>query len=239
MRVLIITNGYGKHARGGAELAATSLASVLDRKGHEIAVLTSAEPSDSEGWERPSDKSSVRVYRSRLAYPYRYSPTCSTSLFSKARWHFQDHFHTAIARQLDMVLDSFQPNVVNTHNVQGLGYSVLSEIGKLGLPLVQVLHDLSLNCINAFMFLQKRECVLLCIPCRASHFIKSIYLAGITRLSYWSPSQALLDRMMPFLPEHAVAARVIPLPLTFAPPKHKAKPPSKLSLLYVGRIEPA
>jgi glycosyltransferase involved in cell wall biosynthesis len=239
MKILIVSNGYGRHARGGAELAATSLASMLDQKGHEIAVLTSAGPSDSEGWEPPSNGHSIRIYRSRLPYPYHYTPTCDRSIFSKARWHFQDHFQTAIVQQLEMVQKSFQPDVVNTHNVQGLGYSVLSEIGKLGLPVVQVLHDLSLSCINAFMFRQKHECERLCFPCRASHFIKSKYLADISRLSFWSPSQALLNRMKPFLPEHAVASRVIPLPLTFAPPKSRATPKASLNLLYVGRIEPA
>jgi glycosyltransferase involved in cell wall biosynthesis len=239
MKILIVSNGYGRHARGGAELAATSLASMLDQKGHEITVLTSAGPADSEGWELPSSGRSIRIYRSRLPYPYHYTPTCDRSVLSKARWHFQDHFQTAIVKHLGLVLESFQPDVVNTHNVQGLGYSVLGEIGKLGLPVVQVLHDLSLSCMNAFMFRQKQECERLCFPCRASHFIKSKYLADISRLSFWSPSQALLNRMKPLLPEHAIAARVIPLPLTFAPPKNRSVPPASLNLLYVGRIEPA
>jgi glycosyltransferase involved in cell wall biosynthesis len=239
MKVLIVSNGFGRHARGGAELAATSLASMLDRKGHKIAVLTAAGPADSEGWKLPSNGRSIRIYRSRLPYPYQYTASSERSILSKARWHYQDHFQKAIVRKLEMVLESFQPDVVNTHNVQGLGYSVLSEIGKLGLPVVHVLHDLSLSCINASMFRQKHECESLCFPCRASHFIKAKYLADISRLSFWSPSQALLNRMRPLLPDHAVASRVIPLPLTFAPPKSRAALPAGLNLLYVGRIDPA
>ncbi len=49
-------------------------------------------------------------------------------------------------------IERFRPDIVNTHDLQGIGYNLLREIGRQRLPCVQTLHDLGFLCMNMNMF---------------------------------------------------------------------------------------
>jgi glycosyltransferase involved in cell wall biosynthesis len=224
---------------GGAEMAAHSLAHLLVAAGHEVHVLTGAISRDHEGVETLGERFTVErrffrnVFQIYKAGQHRALP--------KAVWHVNDHFHPETERICGRVIEQFQPDIVNTHDLQGIGYNLLKAIGEHRVGCVQTLHDFGFMCVSMNMFRNGRECRRYHWACQASAGLKRFYFEHIEALSFISPSQALLDRYRPHLPRH-LEARAIPLPLCFesSPVEAAAAVPGKpngLQLLYVGQIE--
>ncbi len=240
MRILIISNLFPPYIMGGAEMAAHSLASWLARAGHEVRVLTTAPNRAAEGTETMLP--GLTVIRRFFANIYQVYLAGRQPFARRAVWHFNDHFRPENERIAGEIIDEFQPEVVNTHDLQGIGYNVLKAIGDRRLPCVQVLHDFGFICLAMNMFRAGRECPYHHFSCQASTAIKRRYFTHIKALSFVSPSAALLERYRPYLPPH-LEASVIPLTLDFAPapdrpdhPAHGGEEP--LRLLYVGQVEP-
>lgn len=241
MRVLIISSLFPPFILGGAEMAASSLATWLAAHGHEVCVLTSAPQPEQAGSERRAD--GVQIERRHFPNTYSVFETAERSVFQKAGWHFRDHFHRETEAICRSIIGQFRPDIVNTHDLQGIGYNLLREIGRQGLPCVQVLHDFGFLCVNMAMFHKGKTCQTRHLSCVASGWVKRGYLATIRRLSFWSPSEALLARYLPHLPAHLDAA-AIPLPLIFSQPATRpatamdSPSPARPRLLYVGQVIP-
>ena len=219
-------------------MAASSLATWLATRGHEVCVLTSAPRPDQAGSHR--DRDGVQVERRFFRNSYSVYDIEERTVWQKAAWHFRDHFHIETEAVCREVIEDFQPDIANTHDVQGIGYNLLREIGWQGLPCVQVLHDFGFLCVNMRMFHKGRACQWRHLSCFASGWVKRGYLASIERLAFWSPSQALLERYRPHLPSHLEAA-CIQLPLLFSKPSRQVSCRSTNSrprLLYVGQVIP-
>lgn len=236
MRVLIISSLFPPFVLGGAEMAASSLATWLATHGHTVTVLTSAPQPDQVESSRRSDGTQVE----RRFFPNSYSifDTKERPLLKKAGWHIRDHFNRYSEKICREVIESFKPDIVNTHDLQGIGYNLLREIGAQGLPCVQTLHDFGFLCVKMTMFHNGRSCKRRHFSCAASGWVKHRYLASIKRLSFWSPSQALLERHREHLPPHSEAT-FIPLPLLFSKPTPSALPSPIITrprLLYVGQV---
>jgi glycosyltransferase involved in cell wall biosynthesis len=237
LRILLVSNAFAPAVFGGSDIAASCLGALLAEGGHQVAVFTLAGAGERPGWE--TDARGIRIFRCAAGHPYPYLEHERQATAAKLRWHLHDHFHVAGSRQLDVALQGFAPDVVNVHNVQGLGYRLLSRLGGRGLPVVVTLHDLGLACINMSRFRNGRQCEGWCLPCRASARIKSGFLSAIRRLAVWSPSHALLETMRPWLPAQLPLARVIRYPLVFPGPRRAGVPRDEPRLLFVGRVHPS
>ncbi|SRR5579862_44684 len=235
MRVLIISNLFPPFSLGGAEMAASSLAARLAGGGHEVCVLTSAPRPAQEESSRRAD--GVRIERRFFPNSYSVFEARARPVLHKAAWHFRDHFNRHSESICRAVVEAFRPDIVNTHDLQGIGYNIVREIGRRGLPCVQTLHDLGFLCINMNMFRDGEACRRRHAPCAVSSLLKGAYLSTIKTLAFWSPSQALLERYRPHLPRH-VEAVSIPLPLRFSPPPEgiEARSAAPVRLLYAGQF---
>ena len=239
MKILLISNMFPPYIMGGAEMAADSLARLLAAAGHEVHVLTCAPARELEGWETVTERLTVeRRYFKNIFQIYKANRDRS---LSKIVWHINDHFHPETEQICREVLARFQPDVVNTHDLQGIGYNLLKAVGDQRVPCVQVLHDFGFMCISMNMFRNGRACRRYHLTCQASAALKRFYFEHIQALAFISPSAALLERYRPHLPRHLEAA-VIPLPLLFdeapaAPAAPAAAKSPGLKLLYVGQIE--
>jgi glycosyltransferase involved in cell wall biosynthesis len=239
MRVLIISNMFPPYIMGGAEMAAASLARLLAEAGHEVHVLTCAPTRDVEGCERVGER--LTVERRFFKNVFQIYQAGSNGALSKIVWHVNDHFHAQSESICQQVIDRFQPDVVNTHDLQGIGYNLLKAIGRRGVPCVQTLHDFGFMCVSMNMFRNGQECPRYHLTCQVSAALKRSYFERIEALAFISPSAALLERYLPHLPRHVEAA-VIPLPLEFEPPpapavRGAALPQQEIQLLYVGQVE--
>lgn len=239
MKILIISNLFPPFVMGGAEMAAHSLAHWLAEQGERVHVLTCAPTRSDEGVETLPDGLTVeRRFFPNVYQVYKAPPARG---LDKARWHFNDHFHPDAERICGEVMDEFQPDVVNTHDLQGIGYNLLKAIGARDVPCVQTLHDFGFVCLSMNQFRKGRECESHCLPCVVSTRIKRSYFERIPSLSFISPTAALLERYRPHLPPRG-ETHVIPHALSFCPPRHEetADTPGDgvARLMYVGQLEP-
>lgn len=234
MRVLIISNLFPPFIMGGAEMAAHSLACWLTQQGHQVYVLTGAPGSHAEAI---STEEGFQVERRFFPNLYSIYKPAKHSKWEKAVWHWSDHFHGTTEEICRDVIRRFKPDVVNTHDLQGIGYNILREIGRQSLPCVQVLHDFGFLCIKMTMFYHGNTCAPRHLSCMASGWVKRNYLSSIKRLSFWSPSKALLDYYLPHLPKHQ-EAECIRLPLFFTEPERtrNVRHDHPVKLLFVGQI---
>jgi glycosyltransferase involved in cell wall biosynthesis len=156
----------------------------------------------------------------------------------KILWHVQDHFHPDAERIVEAALDRFRPELVNTHNLQGIGYNLLRAVGRHGVPCVQTLHDFGFLCIAMNMFRGGQECVYRHLSCQGSAALKRRFFLDIEALAFVAPSVALLNRYRPYLPPHREAC-AIPLALQFPALTNEAHQRSdRLRVLFVGQLEP-
>ncbi len=240
MKILTISNMFPPYIMGGAEMAAHSQATLLAAAGHEVHVLTCAPTPEVQGTEILGER--LTVERRFFKNVFQIYQADRDRTFSKVIWHANDHFHATTERICGEVMDQFQPDVVSTHDLQGIGYNLLKAIGEHRLPCVQTLHDFGFMCISMNRFRGGRECTRYHWTCQASAALKRFYFDHIEALSFISPSAALLDRYRPYLPKHLEAV-VIPLPLLFD--KQAANAAARpaptadhvLQLLYVGQVE--
>lgn len=238
MKVLIICNLFPPFVMGGAEMAAHSLARWLAGQGHPVRVLTSAPTPPDEGTEVLTDGLTVeRRYFENIYQVYKAPPASAPA---KLRWHFTDHFHPESERICGEVMDDFQPDVVNSHDLQGIGYNLLKAVGDRDLPCVQTLHDFGFICLSMNQFRGGRECAYHHLSCVASTMIKRSYFKGIKHLAFHSTSAALMERYRPHLPGHAelLASNV---PLFFPAVENAAATPresGRVEFLYAGQLEP-
>jgi len=234
VRVLIVSNLFPPRVIGGAEVAAHAWACWLASRGHEVRVLTTASEEHPAGRRETED--GLIVERRDFGHVYPLGQLSQPPAVRRAVWHWQDHFGGEARQRCAAAIAEFQPDIINCHDLQGLGYAVLHEVAASGLPCVQTLHDFGFLCLNMAMYRQGAECARQDFVCRASMMIKRTGWAGIRRLSFWSPSRALLERHLPHLPPHLEAA-TIPYPLSFMEAADcRRERGGVLQLLYVGQV---
>jgi glycosyltransferase involved in cell wall biosynthesis len=162
--------------------------------------------------------------------------------YEKAKWwqkpiyHLLDHFDPRNRRIMRRVLEAFNPEQVNVHVIQGLGYNALREIGRRNVPVTFFLHDLALACYRMGMFRNGRNCAGQCRGCKVSSRWKERCLKSIRNLGFISPSRANLDILSRFFPvktwPHAAIMNVNKYP---EPTVAREESPAP-RLLYVGRM---
>jgi glycogen synthase len=136
MRILLLHNRYGEHARGGAERAVVLLARAFVERGHDVHVaapgIESGENDDVTLHRIPrwNIGSFDRLWR--LAAPLR------------AVWHVMDLLNIMQAWSLNRMVRRIQPDVVHSHNLIGCGGWSARIIARAGIPHVHTLHDVQL-----------------------------------------------------------------------------------------------
>jgi glycosyltransferase involved in cell wall biosynthesis len=96
----------------------------------------------------------------------------TSSLPVKLAWHGLDQWlptvHVAAVRELRRI----RPDVVVTHELQGLSAGVFTAIRRLGLPHVYTAHDLNLLCVRTSMTRRGEYCGGRCLDCRVQRRVR-------------------------------------------------------------------
>ena len=158
MRIALISNTLPPEGRGGAEGYVSHLAAALAHE-HDVVVLTGAASGAIEG-------GSV----SRLPVLPRLAP--EASLQHKLVWHARDQWRPAVFRSAVRLLREFRPDVVHTHEFQGLSAAVVSAIDHVGVPHVHTAHDLNLLCARVTMTRDGQFCGGRCRLCRIQRTVR-------------------------------------------------------------------
>ncbi|WP_194920105.1 glycosyltransferase family 4 protein [Novosphingobium sp. NBM11] len=234
MRILLISALYPPLMLGGAEDSARNWAAWLVANGHDVSVIRSADRDEAERTYVESDGVRVHVLRVPFVYPtFRFG---EAPAWQKPIWHLQDHFSKGCNAAVGRILDQEQPDFVNVHLVQGLGYSILSEIGARRIPLVFTLHDLGLACLRMSMFKNGENCPGQCLPCRISARRKRSLVERQHKVAFVSPSRANLETLERYFPLQAYPCAVHLNPNAYPVPRVARTESAELRLLYAGRI---
>jgi glycosyltransferase involved in cell wall biosynthesis len=187
---VLIVNAYGAAADvGGTEKGLGLLTRELVDRGFEVSILQAF-----PGAQLPGIATTT-LHR-------------SDARSSRLRW-FENHAGDVLAlptRAVARAVDAHRPDIVHTHNLQGLGTGVWEICRRRGTPVFHTLHDYHLLCPRVTLMRANGE------PCRPSPVLCGVRAA---RLARWAGSVSVLggvseflirahDDLFPAIPRHVI-----------------------------------
>ncbi|MBU2542117.1 glycosyltransferase [Patescibacteria group bacterium] len=142
MKVCIINNLYGKNSVGGAETVVHTRALEYKKSGNDVIIITT-KASKSPKIEKNNENGLV-VYRVYIPNIFYYKDLSKYGFILKLIWHFIDIFNFASARIITKILAEEKPDVVETHNLMGVGYNLKMQNAKCKIKWRHYLHDVQL-----------------------------------------------------------------------------------------------
>jgi glycosyltransferase involved in cell wall biosynthesis len=113
------------------------------------------------------------------------------SMLRKSAWHLRDQWRPSVHRAIRRALSDFGPEVVHSHEPQGLSAAVFSAAAG-GPPHVHTAHDLNLFCARIAMTVKGVRCDGDCLPCLLQRNIRARLAArAVDRLI--APSRYIRD----------------------------------------------
>jgi glycosyltransferase involved in cell wall biosynthesis len=158
VRIALVSNLLPPEGRGGAELYVAELADALARS-HEVTVFSGV-----------SDGHAGAAEVVELPALPRFNP--NSSLAGKAVWHTRDQWLRSVHTALGRGLEALEPDVVHSHEPQGLSGAVFTAIASARLPHVHTAHDLNLLCAQVTMTRDGSFCGGRCAGCRVQRLVR-------------------------------------------------------------------
>jgi glycosyltransferase involved in cell wall biosynthesis len=162
MRLALIATLLSADTHGGAEAYVDAVARSHAER-HDVVVLTGSSAPEIDGVP------TVRLPRLPMLKH-------SAPFAGRLLWHALDqwlpHVHAAVARELRRV----QPDLVVTHNPQGLSAAVFTAVAAVGVPHVHTAHDLNLLCARTTMTRDGDFCGGRCAGCVVQRTIRGAAL---------------------------------------------------------------
>lgn len=162
LKIVFVNSLYAPHGAAGAETTLRLLAGSLRDEGHDCSVVTLT----------PSPKASsgvvdgISVFYLPLANVY-WPWGQSRPKALRPMFQFLEADNLVMGRRLSAILKQLRPDVMHAHNLQGFSASAWSAAARLGIPVVQTLHDYYSACVRSSMWRPGRgNCTQLCPECR-------------------------------------------------------------------------
>lgn len=165
-RILIINTLYAPYIGGGAEIICQEQAERLAARGHHVAVLTTTY----KDGITEDEVNGVKVYRAHIENVYWHYGKTKQSKRKRILWHLRDIYNPKMKCHVRDVIKTERPGVVICHNITGFSISVWDVIKEFQLPIIQVLHDQYLQCINSSAFKDGKACERQCSICHIMRF---------------------------------------------------------------------
>lgn len=173
---------------GGAEMTLHHLTQGLLSRGIEPVMLATGP----ESGLHLSERNGIRIWRAGLRNLYWPQAKVKPHPLKRMVWHALDSYNLAMQPLLRKVLEAEKPDVVSLHNLPGWSAATWATIADLGIPSVQVLHDMYLLCAKATMHSAIGNCIGQCNRCqllRIPHRTASKSLSAVVGVSRF-----ILDR---------------------------------------------
>jgi glycosyltransferase involved in cell wall biosynthesis len=163
MRIALISSLFPPYAIGGAEQMAAGLALAFQDLGHHVEVISTGRRAETDCWEGIPVR---RIAPWNLYWSFDKEQS-RPGRIARGAWHAVDLWNPTIIRPLRQALESIRPDVVNTHNIDGLSPLVWAVAREQTAALVHTLHDYHLLCPRATMRRADGSiCEQLCRSCR-------------------------------------------------------------------------
>ena len=146
---------------GGAEVLVRQIAERLVAQGDEVVVVRLA----MDGRRQTEEANGVRVEFVPIRNLFTPFGPRHNALAHLA-WHVIDDWFAA-ASEIGGILDSFRPEVVHSHTLNGLNAHIWQLARSRGVPVVHTLHDYYLVCPRCSRFKGETSCAATCSDCAA------------------------------------------------------------------------
>lgn len=240
MRIALVSALFPPYAIGGAETVASELARALHLGGHQVDVVSTCprEAVSNHGY-RVDEWEGIRVWRIapwNLYWNFDKAEQRPKGLV-RAGWHMIDLWNPSVFGPLHQVFDRIQPDVINTHNIDGFSPALWQAARRHTSAIAHTLHDCHLICTRATM--RRRDGTVcsrrLCTLCQAYAAYHSLFRKNVSLLI--SPTRTLADLHVEFswrnLPLEVVR-NAVELPLLNADELPDSGP---LRVLFLSRLE--
>lgn len=239
MRVLLINKYF--HITGGAERYFHNLGKMLTNNGHDVAYFCMQHPKNLK----------TKWGKYFVSYVNLRKPSETGRLKTVARL-----FYSQEARQkISLLLNKFKPDIVHYHNIYGhISPSILPEITRRNIPIINTAHDYHLIHPNPIMFHDGQICEITknhsCLSAIAHkcldrspiyssppviafciHKILKIYEHNTDTIIV--PSQFMKNKLIEFGIDQN---KIVNLPNYITKPKYKLSRRSTKYALYFGRL---
>jgi glycosyltransferase involved in cell wall biosynthesis len=240
MKIALVSALFPPYAIGGAEKVAAELARALQLGGHQVDVVSTCRREDvSNHGYRVDEWEGIRVWRVapwNLYWNFDKADQNPNGLI-RAGWHMVDLWNPSVFHPLHQVLDQIQPDVVNTHNIDGFSPALWQAARRHTGAIAHTLHDCHLICTRATM--RRRDGTLcsqrLCSLCRVYAAYHTLFRKHVSLLI--SPTRTLAELHRQFgwsdLP-----IEVVPNAVEVPRLQEEALPDSgPLRILFMSRLE--
>ncbi|MCK6404943.1 MAG: glycosyltransferase family 4 protein [Rhodocyclaceae bacterium] len=167
MKILVIASLFPPHGVGGAEAVAERMSLGLAGRGHQVVVVTLAEPG---GKMEIVEREGLQIIRIPLVNLYGNLDAPSKHPAVKIFWHVADVYNAVMGRKLEKLIRETAPDIICVHNLAGFSAAIYEAARRCGAPLVQVLHDHYFLCPFSICYRRGRNCATPCLPCRLVRF---------------------------------------------------------------------
>lgn len=164
------------------------------------------------------------------------------SLAAKMMWHLRDAWNLEVGGVLKSILAERRPDVVHTHNIDGMSAIVWDVARRAGIPVVHTARDCGLLCPRTTLYRTRGHiCTKAPAPCQGYRAWHRMVAQRVN--AFCSPSQFMIDLHMnegftagSF---HVVRNGIRMESVDSCPPDRVEQRPGRpLRLLYLGQVEP-
>lgn len=240
MKIGIISNLYGQHARGGAEVVVKNIATGLMAAGHTVFIISGSPWAGFRSLKPSFDtENNLKVFRFYPLNIFFYSDLEKHNALVRIIWAVIDVFNFSSARRVRSILEVEKPQLVLTHNLKGMGYLIPAAVKKLGIKNIVTLHDVQLvNPSGLIIKGQEKNWLTSSLPAYIYQFFCRAFFSVADVIV--TPSQFLMDFYLKngFFKDNKKA--VLPNPSIFESQsvvERKMLSTGPKTLLFVGQIE--
>jgi glycosyltransferase involved in cell wall biosynthesis len=244
MKICVVSNLYSPLSSGGAEIHAQQAAEALADKNDVFVITTKPFTGFSALLPYFTKSGKTKIYRFYPLNLFHVSRLRKSNipLLLLVFWRFIDIFnlHTLLVSLI--ILRREKPDIIHTHNLGGMSFSLFWAAELLRIPLAHTVHDFHLLCPYAGLLACKYNDYRICsnpnLFCRAYSLLKKIVFDKIPALVV-SPSRFAIEKHKAFGFFSATSQLIIPyfLPQVQLCPKRPGKK-EYLVFLYIGKLSP-
>jgi len=222
VRIALVSSSVAPERQGGSEAYASDLARSL-AESHEVTLFTGA--------RTPVDG----VHTQHL--PGLPDLARDASSAYKAVWHLRDQWLPAVHRALTAGLRDFAPDVVHTHQPQGLSGAVFTAAGTSDAVHVHTVHDANAFCARISMTANGEFCGGRCTRCLAQRQVRPRLLSRSVDLLL-SPSRYFRDMHVSRGAVSPEQARVIPHGAPPGTTRLRERTDESFTIGFIGALAP-
>ncbi len=234
MHILQVGSYLAPNFAGGAEISADNIRRLLEQVGHRFTSLAWG-PSAAFTPDVVIDPLCDRDWVARTWRPV--EPITALAGLDKARFYAMELATRADAAAIGQLIAAQAIDLVLVHSFRGLGYDLVDKLCQAGVPVIFVLHDFALVCLNKGMARKGALCRTRCLVCRHVARRNRRALAKSARLALVAPSRAMLNTVGDGLNIGPANRHHIPNPNRYTVLPRVRDHRDTLCLGYIGRLE--